>query len=137
MAKNDENPYGSLIGMMRKEGAADNPVPFLIGTVETVAPLAVRVGDIVVEREDLKINSFLLKGYERRWSLAITNAEGETQATSGGGNYEAFSSHTHMQNTIGIPDGTYTTLDDFVVGEELLLLMRQDQQQFIVVCKLK
>lgn len=137
MANSEDNPFLSMIGIMRAQGEINNPVPFYIGTVATVSPLSVRIGDITIGRELMKVNTFLLKGYSRRMRLAETAATGQTEEKSGGGGgYEAFSSHSHQQKTIGIPDGTYTTLDDFSEGEEVLLLMSADQQQFILLCKL-
>ncbi len=135
-ASDEDDPFFSIIGIMRAEGAAGNPVPFLIGTISSTDPLIVRVGENQIGRENLKINTFLLKGYQRRLQLATTQAVGQTGSRSGGGNDEAFSSHNHDQNTIGIPDGTFTTLDDFAVGDEVLLLVSTDKQQFILLCKL-
>lgn len=108
----------------------------MIGKVETAAPLRIQAEDILITRENMKINTFLLAGYTRRWRLAETNATGITAETAGGGSYEAFSSHAHAQSTLGIPDGTFTTLDDFAVGDEVLLLESRDQQQYILLCKL-
>lgn len=133
---NEDNPYMDFIGIMRREGAANNPVPYMIGTVVSVSPLMVQVGEVKISRKDMKINTFLLTGYKRRLNLATTGATGQTQETGGGGGYEAFSSHSHAQQTIGVPDGTFTTLDDFFIGDEVLLLVSNDQQQFILLCKL-
>lgn len=136
-ANNEDNPFFTMVGLMREWGKAENPVPFLIGTVVSAEPLTVKVGDITIDRSSMKINSFLLRGYQRRLRLDTTAATGQTaERGGGGGGYEAFSSHSHEQSTIGVPDGTYTTLDDFFVGEEVLLLRSADQQQFILLCKL-
>lgn len=129
-----DNPYYNLIGMMQGQ-MGDKSAPFLIGEVEATAPLKIRVEDISITRENMKINTFLLAGYQRRWKLTETAATGQTAQTGGGGGYEAFSSHSHAQQTIGIPDGTYTTLDDFAVGDEVLLLESRDKQQYILLCK--
>lgn len=131
-----DDPFLSLIGMMRKEGEESNPVPFFIGEVTAAEPLTVQVGDIPITRESMKINTFLLKGYQRRWSLATTEAAGETASASGGSGDSSFASHSHGQKTIGVPDGTFTTLDDFRVGDEVLLLVSADGQQYILLCKL-
>lgn len=136
-ASNEDNPFFTIIGMMKGQKEDNDSVPFLIGTVVSAAPLAVKVGDITIDRSSMKINSFLLRGYQRRLRLDTTAATGQTaERGGGGGGYEAFSSHSHEQSTIGVPDGTFTTLDDFFVGEEVLLLRSADQQQFILLCKL-
>ena len=132
----EDNPYYSLIGMMQDEGKVFNPTPFFIGKVTATEPLTVQVGDIPIERKSMKINTFLLKGYQRRWNLALTEAIGSTDSQSGGGGDSAFASHAHGQETIGIPDGTFTALDDFKVGDEVLLLVSADGQQYVLLCKL-
>lgn len=137
MASNEDNPFLSLVGFMREQGEINNPVPFYVGTVATAEPLTVQIGDITISRDVMKVNAFLLKGYSRRLRLDETGATGQTEEKSDDrDSYEAFSSHSHNQRTIGIPDGTYTTLDDFSEGDEVLLLMSADQQQFILICKL-
>ena len=127
MYNENDNPYNNFLGIMREQGEINNPVPFLIGEVKTANPLTVAIGDFVLERKDLKINSFLLKNYQRRLNLATTGATGVTKTKSGGGD---------DQNTIGIPAGTYTTLDDFAIGDEVLILVSADKQQYIIVCTL-
>lgn len=136
MYNENDNPYNNFLGIMREQGEINNPVPFLIGEVKTANPLTVAIGDFVLERKDLKINKFLLKNYQRRLNLATTGATGVTMTKSGGGGDDAFASHAHDQNTIGIPAGTYTTLDDFAVGDEVLILVSADKQQYIIVCTL-
>lgn len=131
-----DDPYFNWLEMIRREGASAVDAPYLIGTVRSAAPLKIQVGELEIERKRLKINSFLLSGYQRRWSLALTAATGQTDSRSGGGGDEAFSAHAHGQQTIGVPDGSFTTLDDFFVGEEVLLLRSADGQQYILVCKL-
>lgn len=137
-ASNEDNPFFTLAGIMQGQREANKTVPFLIGTVVTAAPLAVKVGDITIDRSSMKINSFLLRGYQRRLRLDTAVATGQTaERGGGGGGYEAFSSHSHEQSTIGVPDGTFITLDDFAAGDEVLLLQSEDQQQYILVCKLE
>lgn len=130
-----DNPYNNFLEAMQTMGARD--APYFIGTILSASPLKIQVGELEIGRKQCKINRFLLAGYTRRWSLAETTATGQTAAKGqGGSSYEAFSSHSHAQSTIGIPDGAYTTLDDFVVGEEVLLLRSADGQQYILLCKL-
>ncbi len=132
----EDNPYNNFLDIMRKAGADLINAPYFIGTVISAAPLKIQVGELEIERKSLKINSFLLKDYQRRWNLALTEAVGQTDSQSGGGGDESFSSHAHNQQTIGVPDGTFTTLDDFFVGDEVLLLRSADGQQYILICKL-
>lgn len=132
----NSNPFMDLAGVIGGAGATKG-ASFFIGHVASVAPLVVETGDISISREDMKINQYLLKGHKRRYSLTETTATGITENRSGGSFAESFSSHNHDMNTIGIPDGEYTTLDDFYVGETVLMLCSEDQQTFVLVCKLE
>ena len=135
MTKEDD-PYFSLIDMMQEEGKAFNPTPFFIGKVVNADPLSVQVGDIIIEKENMKINSMLLGGYGREISIAETGATGTTGSASRGGNeYDAFASHSHSIQSVGIPNGKMTMLDGFSVGDEVALLASADKQQYILVCK--
>lgn len=132
----NSNPFMDLAGAIGKGGAGKG-ASFFVGHVASAAPLVVETGDISITREDMKINQYLLKGHKRRYSLAETTATGITGNRSGGSYAESFSFHNHDMNTLGIPEGEYTTLDDFAVGETVLMLCSEDQQTFVLVCKLE
>lgn len=83
----EDNPFFSIVEIMRREGAAENPTPFFIGTIANTTPLTIRAGDTEIERKNMKVNASLTKGLQK--------------------------------------------------GEEVLLLMSRDQQQYILVCKLE
>jgi hypothetical protein len=125
-----------LVGVIKQEGTVQG-ASFLIGHIASTAPLVVKIGDISITRQDMKINQYLLKGHRRRYSLATTTATGVTGSRSGGSGDDSFASHNHDMNTVGIPSGEYTTLDDFSVGEAVLMLRSEDQQIFVLVCKLE
>lgn len=138
MATNEDDPFRSMIGMIQQEGSVNNPTPFFIGTVTQAKPLRVIIGDIEIGREQMKVCSSLLGGFSQRLSIGETAASGSTNAVGrGGNNAEAFSSHSHDVVSVGIPDGTFTLLDDLKIGDEVLILMSTDQQQFVCVCKVE
>lgn len=131
-----DDPYLNILGMMQEEGKVFNTVPFLIGKVTATEPLTVLAGDIPITRENMKISSMLLPGYGRSISIAETSATGTTGSASRGGNsYDAFASHSHSVDRVGIPSGQMTMTDGFSVGDEVVLLVSEDGQQFILVCK--
>ncbi|MBQ2924918.1 MAG: DUF2577 domain-containing protein [Anaerotignum sp.] len=133
----EDNPYFNLISMMRDEWEEFNPAPFFIGKVTAAEPLTVQVGDISITRENMKINSMMLGGYSRDISIAETGATGTTAEVAQGGNdYAAFASHSHSIQSVGIPDGRMTMTDGLQVGDEVLLLVSEDGQQYILICKL-
>lgn len=131
----EDNIYGNFLQLMQEIGEEQISAPFFIGTVTQAEPLVITLGEISIERRNLKVNPALLAGYRRRLRLDTTKATGETAQRSGGSGDAAFSSHSHGQNTIGVPDGTFTTLDTLKVGDEVVMLMSADGQQYIVLCK--
>ena len=54
-----ENPFSALLGLMRAQGAHDNPPAWGVGEVAQLTPLKVRYGGIVLEPGQL----FWLRGF--------------------------------------------------------------------------
>ncbi|MBR4934501.1 MAG: DUF2577 family protein [Anaerotignum sp.] len=102
-----DDPYQSIVEMMREEGGADKGAsPYFIGEVVTASPLVIKIGDLQIERKNIKVNAFLLSGYTRRMSIT----------------------------SIGF--STCTTQDSLSAGTKVLMVQSADQQQFIVICPL-
>ena len=85
-------------------------------------PLIVKIGDLQIEQENMKVNQALLAGYSRRMSMGTAGATGST--TRGDG-----------ISSIGISGGTFTTQDGLKAGEQVVLLKSGDGQQYILLCK--
>ena len=85
-------------------------------------PLIVKIGDLQIERENMKVNQALLAGYSCRMSMGTAGATGST--TKGDG-----------ISSIGISGGTFTTQDGLKAGEQVVLLKSGDGQQYILLCK--
>ena len=62
---NEDNPYGNFLEIIRKEAHVDGDAPFFIGTVVQPNPLIVKIGDLQIEQENMKVNQALLAGYSR------------------------------------------------------------------------
>lgn len=54
-----ENPFSALLGLMREQGAHDNPPAWGMGEVAHLDPIKVRFGGILLEPEQL----FWLHGF--------------------------------------------------------------------------
>ena len=119
---NEDNPYGNFLEIIRKEAHADGDAPFFIGTVVQPNPLIVKIGDLQIEQENMKVNQALLAGYSRRMSMGTAGATGST--TKG-----------DVISSIGISGGTFTTQDGLKAGEQVVLLKSGDGQQYILLCK--
>ena len=115
---NEDNPYGNFLEIIRKEAHVDGDAPFFIGTVVQPNPLIVKIGDLQIEQENMKVNQALLAGYSRRMSMGTAGATGST--TRGDG-----------ISSIGI----FTTQDGLKAGEQVVLLKSGDGQQYILLCK--
>ena len=123
----NDNPYISLIEGMRVEGAANNPVPFMIGVVNSVSPLIVQVGEIEFDEEDLLINDSLLSGNKQKVKINASSVSGNV-VTEHGGNLNSFN----------MSSGDLEILDDvFKKGDRVVALISQDQQQIVIICKVR
>ena len=123
----NDNPYVSLIEGMRVEGSVNNPVPFMIGIVKSTSPLIVQVGEIEFDEEDLLINDFLLAGYKRKVKINASSVSGNVITEHGG-----------TLNSFNMSSGELETLDDvFKKGDRVVALISQDQQQIVIICKVR
>ncbi len=124
---NQDNPYINLLGLMRVEGSVNNPVPFLIGKVVSANPFLVQVDNIQLERKDLLINSELLSGTSKEVSISAESVTGSLN-TEHGGTLDSF----NMTN------GSIININNnFSVSDKVVLLMSKNQQQFILICKVR
>ena len=106
-----DDPYMSFVEMMRNQGSSGNQVPFLLGKVISASPLLIQAGNIQLEREDLLINEALISGYTRKVEVRPDISD----------SYNA----------------DIETKDDFKINDQVILLMSPDQQQFILLCKVR
>lgn len=70
---NEDNPAMNILSIMREQGRADNPIPFLIGEVISKCPFVVQSGALQLSREDLLIDKRFLKAHEE--DCPITDQE--------------------------------------------------------------
>lgn len=57
MADNKDYYYTEMLGMMRQQGAKDNPTTLQIGTMQSAN--SVKIGDLILNAEDLYIADYL------------------------------------------------------------------------------
>ena len=132
-----DDPFMSFVQLARDEGAAYNPVPFLIGDVACADPLLIQVGELQLEREDVFINAMLLPGFSMDVALMPTQATGQTEASEGGSGEAAYASHSHTINSIGFESGSIKKLDALKKHDKVVLLVNQEQTKFVVLCKVR
>lgn len=56
--------FAEMLGMMREQGAKDNPVTLQLGVMQSAN--SVKVDDLVLNAEDLYIADYLVSGYTRK-----------------------------------------------------------------------
>lgn len=107
---------------------AAKPTELRFGTVVSVSPLKIRIDQKAPLKEPQLILTRNVTDYEVDISVSHI-----TEATSGGGHYEAFSSHTH--NYTGRKK--IIVHNALVVGDEVVLVQMQGGKKFLVLDRMK
>lgn len=103
-----DNPYSTIIQIMRKEGAAYNTPGLMLATVVAPPPnLFIKVGEIQVGKASLLVADDLLPGYKRNISIAAAEPV----------------------------SGQMTFLDTLAPGDLLAVMPTYDGQTFIVLAR--
>ena len=124
-----ENPYSNLIEIMQKQGSSSNPPSIQIGIVVDPPPnLIIKVNDLEIDKNNILISDYLLKGYKQKITIPETIATGRT---SEAGEH----SHSHSVNRIGIVDAEITLVDALKVGDKLVVLPTSDMQTYIIIAR--
>lgn len=110
-----DNPYLNLLQIMQNQSKGI-PKSFVIGDVLSSEPLSIKVSEnIIIDRKDMLINDFLLSNYNRKVKIKGTSVKGDVS-----------------------PEGEVETLEDYLkAGDKVVLLLSEDQQQFILLCKVR
>lgn len=119
----EDNPYLNFLQIMQNQ-APQTPSPFYIGEVINETPLQVKVNEIVFNREEMLINSELLKGYRRKVKINAKSVKGTVIPE---GNLSTF----YMDY------GDIETIEDYLKQGDKVLVFTQDQQTLILVCKVE
>jgi len=126
-----DNPYSKLIEQMKKQGASSNPPAIEIGEVASPNPLTIRVGGLQLNKNNILIADYLLKGYRREIKIPEAAAIGETNNVSIGD----YGTHKHTVDKIGINEVEITFLDALKQGDKLAILPTKDKQTYIILAR--
>ncbi len=107
---------------------AAKPTELRFGTVVSTTPLEIRID----QKAPLKGPQLILTRNVTDYEVDISVSH-ITEATSGGGHYEAFSSHTH--NYTGRKK--IIVHNALVVGDEVVLVQMQGGKKFLVLDRMK
>ena len=117
-----DNPFQALVTAMEPSGIPAQGL--VLGTVTSAAPLKVLVGGNTQERADLMCNTDLVDGTEAEVVTRLTGAgsiAGSTSSISGAADFTL--------------SGKLARRDVFKRGDRLLLLPIEDNQRYIILCK--
>ena len=74
MGDSKDFAYAELLQMMREQGGKDNPVTLQLGVMQSSN--SVKIGDLLLEAEDLYIADHLVAGYTREVKVPyVSNVE--------------------------------------------------------------
>lgn len=157
-----DNPVAGIIQLMQSEGARFNPPTIGIGEIVTVTPLTIRVGDLVLDKDDFMVSDILVDGYKRTLAVKstgeITNSgtvtitgtlTSSTQNASGGSGDDSFASHNHGISGDATLTGEATSTNEYTltgetvaefkpylqIGDLLAVMPFEDRQKYLVLCK--
>lgn len=120
-----DNPYLNLLEIMQNQ-SKETPKSFVVGDILSSEPLSIKVAEnIILDREDMLINDFLLAKYSRKIKFKENSVNGSIP----------------LEKSLASSDMTereIETLEDSLKdGDKVVLLLSEDQQQFILLCKVR
>ena len=68
---NSDHYFAEMLGMMRSQGAKDNPTTLQLGVMQSAN--SVKIDDLVLNAEDLYIADYLVAGYTRQTQITFTD----------------------------------------------------------------
>lgn len=130
---NSDHYFAEMLGMMRSQGAKDNPTTLQLGVMQSAN--SVKIDDLVLNAEDLYIADYLVAGYTRK--IKVPYVSGVTVDTTQSdpfgtvdseGNYHDPDTKTTRQTQITFTDGLKK--GDLVAVHKL-----QDTNKFVILAK--
>ena len=121
----EDNPYVKFLGAMRDEARGQMPEVYRFGTVESVAPLTISTSGILLSKDDLLINAGIT---ERTETISMSETSGDLAGTINGNSSTFYISGGNMSTTASIELS-------LTKGDNVLLIPIDDNQKFIILCK--
>ncbi len=117
---NEDNQFITLAQNI-KSIAGNKQQVFHVAKVISISPLVFDIGKLQLDREDVLINTDLLKGTKRKAKIKATSVTGNIL-------------NSGTLNSFDMQDGEVENIEDaFKVGDEVLLVTN-DQQLFVLLC---
>ncbi len=125
-----DNPYSTIIRIMREEGSVHNPPSIMLAEVLSPPPnLLIKVGDIQIGKPNILISDCLLPGYQRQYSQT---GDG-TIITKTPPGPEKYSEYTILESLVDTGQIKWT--DTLKKGDILAVIPTYDGQTYIVLAR--
>lgn len=118
--------YQALQGVIAQNVQDMKLSDYILGTVETVSPLSVRISNKDVISADFLILTDMVRDYQ----VDIT-VNHKTEDAAGGSGDAQYASHNHAY----VGRKTITVHNGLSVGEVVVLLRQAGAQQYLVLCR--
>lgn len=102
------------------------PCDYILGTVESVSPLSVRISSKDVIASDFLILTDMVRDYQV--DISVNH---KTENAAGGSGDAQYASHNHAY----VGRKTITVHNGLSVGEVVILLRQAGAQQYLVMCR--
>jgi len=126
--KND-HLYAEMLGMMREQGAKDNPNTIQLGVMQSAS--SVKVDDLVLNSEDLYIADYLVSGYTR--SIAIPYISGVSVDTTQSNGFTSLDNSDPDVRTSRQSQITYT--DGLKKGDCVVVQKLNDNNMYVILAR--
>ncbi|MCK9326680.1 MAG: DUF2577 domain-containing protein [Bacteroidales bacterium] len=129
-----QDPYSELLSKMRKQGESVNPPGIRLAEVVSPPPnIAIRIGEMPIDKDNILIADYLLPGYTRETEqksagTIITHIPvPEEEPPTDYSEYTAMESLTH--------EGTVKFTDTLKAGDIVAAMPTEDGQTYIILTK--
>ena len=148
MASNNQNPFSSLIEIIREQGSFNNSPDLMIGEILNPPPnIAIKVGDIQLDKDNLYIADYLLEDYKRKIQIKedanISHGGGSVSGKTSSVSISEHGSHNHNVTSLDVINADvdirgYLVKKDCLLekGEKVALQQINGTNQFIVFARL-
>lgn len=124
----ESNVYTELIGRLRGDIQLQLPTGYRLGKVIKTDPITINVAGINLSGDDLMINALLLK-HPRNVEMNMITGNLSASVNCSEGSISSISVTSGSINSVATLDYCLTK------GDSVLLLPIEDEQRFIILCK--
>jgi hypothetical protein len=130
---NSDHYFAEMLGMMRSQGAKDNPTTLQLGVMQSAN--SVKIDDLVLNAEDLYIADYLVAGYTRKLKVPYVSGVTVDTTQSDGFGYTDANGTYHDPDTKTSTQKEITFTDGLKKGDLVAVQKLQDTNKFVILAK--